>query len=163
MRNRAWLLLTWSFLLPCTAWSSDAPARSCASLKALAIPSVTITLAEPVAARMFVPPDLKPDEKISPIYKATPAFCRIAATASPTADSEIKIEIWMPASGWNGKFRGVGNGGFAGYISYEEPRRRPLMQGYAAASTDTGHSTEGADWALGHPEKIIDYGFRGSA
>ncbi len=66
----------------------------------------------------------------------------------------------MPVSGWNGKFRGVGNGGFAGYINYEG-LASSVMRGYAVASTDTGHSTGGADWALGHPEKIVDYGFRG--
>ena len=159
MRNRAWLL-AFCFLLPCLTWASDAPAQSCSSLKKLALPKVTVTLAELVAAGVFVPPNLKPEEKLSPLYKATPAFCRFAATLAPTEDSDIKVEIWMPVSGWNGKFRGVGNGGFAGYINYEG-LASSVMRGYAVASTDTGHSTGGADWALGHPEKIVDYGFRG--
>ena len=108
---------------------------------------------------MFTPPDLKPDEKVPALYRATPAFCRVAATLAPTADSDIKVEIWMPAAGWNGKFRGVGNGGFAGSINYRG-LAGSVMLGYATASTDTGHSSEGAEWGLGHPEKVVDYGFR---
>jgi hypothetical protein len=159
MRNLAWLLFC-PFLVPCLTWAVDAPAQPCSSLKKLALSKVTITLAEPVAAGVFVPPNLKPDEKVSPLYKATPAFCRVTATLAPTVDSDIKVEVWMPASGWNGKFRGVGNGGFAGYINYDG-LASSVIRGYAVASTDTGHSTDGADWALGHPEKIVDYGFRG--
>src|SRR5438309_1562368 len=65
----------------------------------------------------------------------------------------------MPVSGWNGKFQGIGNGGFAGYISHGE-LAGPVARGYAAASTDTGHTGSDASWALGHPEKIVDYGHR---
>ena len=81
--------------------------------------------------------------------------------ASPSSDSEIKIEVWMPAAGWNGKFHGQGNGGFAGEISYRG-LGLAVLQGYASASTDTGHAAPGTDarWALGHPEKIIDFGYR---
>lgn len=159
MPNRACLLLACSFLPSTFSFSADSPARTCASLKQLALSNVTITLAEPVAAGMFTPPDLKPDEKVPAFYKSTPAFCRVAATLAPTADSDIKVEVWMPVTGWNGKFHGVGNGGFAGSINYRG-LAGAVAQGYATASTDTGHSTEGAQWALGHPEKFIDYGFR---
>jgi len=63
-------------------------------------------------------------------------------------------------SGWNGKFRGQGNGGFAGYIDYEALAHAVAL-GYASGATDTGHATTDADWALGQPEKIVDYGYRG--
>src|SRR4029077_492851 len=78
-----------------------------------------------------------------------------------TPDYDIKIEVWMPASGWNGKFRGQGNGGFAGEIDYRT-LGQAVRQGYASAATDTGHAAEGtnATWALGHPEKIIDFAYR---
>ena len=40
----------------------------------------------------------------------------------------------------------------------------PLARGYAVAATDDGHRTEGimpdASWAIGHPEKLIDFGYR---
>jgi feruloyl esterase len=90
-----------------------------------------------------------------------PAFCRVAGVIQPSSDSEIQFEVWMPASGWNGKFQGVGNGGFAGAISYGQ-LAIALERGYATASTDTGHVANGADanWATGHFEKITDFGYR---
>ena len=65
----------------------------------------------------------------------------------------------MPASGWNGKFQAVGNGGWAGTIGYPA-MAQALARGYATTSTDTGHSTPGASFAFGHPEKLIDYAYR---
>src|SRR5262249_8263908 len=75
------------------------------------------------------------------------------------ADSDIKIEVWMPAAGWNGKLEAVGNGGWAGTISYPA-MAQALARGYATTSTDTGHSTPGGSFALGHREKVIDYAYR---
>jgi feruloyl esterase len=88
-----------------------------------------------------------------------PAFCRVAATLTPTSDSVIKMEVWMPDSGWNGRFEGVGGGGFAGTIVYGS--LAPAVKlGYAVASTDTGSTSDGS-FAFGHPQKIIDFGYRG--
>ncbi|HMD21397.1 MAG TPA: tannase/feruloyl esterase family alpha/beta hydrolase [Alloacidobacterium sp.] len=163
MRNPLILLLSAAFSCSTLAWGADsgsgAPTQKCADLKQVALPNVSITLAESVNAGAFSPPDLKAGEKVPHLYKVAPAFCRVVATLRPTPDSDIKVEIWMPMSGWNGKFRGQGNGGFAGYIAYAG-LAASVSQGYAAASTDTGHSTQGADWALNHPEKIVDYGYR---
>jgi len=91
----------------------------------------------------------------------TPAFCRAGGIITPSSDSDIHFEVWLPESGWNGEFRGTGNGGFAGSINYSE-MAAALRDGYATASTDTGHSADGIDagWALGHPEKITDFGYR---
>jgi feruloyl esterase len=108
---------------------------------------------------MFTPPDLKSGEKVAPVFKSAPAFCRVTATLAPTPDSDIKLEVWLPVGEWNGKFKGVGNGGFAGFINYGD-LAAGVRDGYATASTDTGHSTKGAEWALGHPEKVVDYGYR---
>ena len=90
---------------------------------------------------------------------ALPPFCRVALTSKPTADSDIKIEVWLPASGWNGKFQAVGNGGWAGTIAYR-PMAAAFARGYATASTDSGHTTPGASFAVGHPEKLVDYAHR---
>lgn len=136
-----------------------ASAQNCAGLLQLSLPNAKVTSAEIVAAGAFTPPDLKPDEKVPRLYRTVPAFCRVRATLTPTSDSDIKVEVWLPEKGWNGRFRGLGNGGFAGYIAYAG-LAAGVTQGYAAASTDTGHSMQGAAWALGHPEKIIDYGYR---
>jgi feruloyl esterase len=83
----------------------------------------------------------------------------VAATLKPSSDSDIKIEVWMPAAGWNGKFQGVGNGGWAGSISYSA-LAAALAAGYATASTDTGHAGNTAAFALDHPEKLVDMGYR---
>ncbi|MCU1328982.1 MAG: tannase/feruloyl esterase family alpha/beta hydrolase [Bryobacterales bacterium] len=96
------------------------------------------------------------------VVKDLPAFCRVSGSLHPTTDSDIRFEVWLPASGWNGKFQGVGNGGFAGTIGYGG-LVDAVKHGYATASTDTGHSERvntNAAWALGHPEKVIDFGYR---
>ena len=83
-------------------------------------------------------------------------------TGTPILNSArrmVKFEVWLPGANWNGKFHGIGNGGFAGSISYGG-LAGALARGYATASTDTGHSGGDASWALGHPEKIVDYGHR---
>jgi feruloyl esterase len=90
-----------------------------------------------------------------------PAHCRVLMTLKPTSDSLINMELWLPLQNWNGKFMGVGNGGFAGSIQgriTEMPDA--LRRGYATAGTDTGHQEPGGNWAIGHPEKMIDFGYR---
>src|SRR4029077_17045934 len=75
----------------------------------------------------------------------------------------VNFEVWLPVQNWNGKFQGVGNGGTAGVISYSA-MGTALNRGYATASTDTGHvNKQGFDstWALGHPELVEDFGYRG--
>jgi feruloyl esterase len=85
----------------------------------------------------------------------------VQITSKPSADSDVRIEVWLPLSGWNGKFQGVGNGGWAGTISYPALTAAVAL-GYASASTDTGHSTTGASFAVDHPEKLTDYAYRGT-
>jgi feruloyl esterase len=92
-------------------------------------------------------------------FATLPAFCRVTATLTPSSDSDIKTEIWLPAANWNGKFQAVGNGGWAGTIPYTAIAAA-LASGYAAAGTDTGHTGNNADFALGHPEKVIDLAYR---
>ena len=87
-----------------------------------------------------------------------PAFCRVAITAKPTADSDIKVEVWLPEA-WNGKLLGTDNGGFSGAINYAG-LAAAVAKGYAAVSTDTGHSGDQMDFGIGHPEKIVDWAHR---
>jgi len=128
---------------------------SCADLAKLALPGMTITVASTVEAGAFAPPT----SARADAFLATPAFCRVAATLTPTGDSDIKIEVWLPASGWNGKLMAVGNGAFSGAIGYSAMAAN-LARGYAVSSTDTGHEGGSASFALGHPEKLIDFGWR---
>jgi feruloyl esterase len=132
------------------------PATSCESLASLTLPNTTITLAQPVAAGEFTPPNPTPP---GANFKNMPAFCRVAATLTPSKDSNIKIEVWMPASAWNSKFQAVGNGGWSGAIVYPS-LARALARGYATASTDTGHSGGSGSFVLDHPEKLADFGYR---
>jgi feruloyl esterase len=126
--------------------------------KPLAVPHATITLAQSVAAGQFAPPTLAGPGGAAAFQKL-PAFCRIAATLRPVDDSEIKIEVWLPASGWNGKLEAVGNGAWAGSISYAA-MANAVTAGYAAASTDTGHAGNSPAFIPGHPEKATDFAWR---
>jgi feruloyl esterase len=126
---------------------------ACAELAVLTIPDVTVNGAAMVGAGPFMPPG-------SQTALNLPAFCRVEATARPTSDSEIKFEVWIPATdAWNGKFQGVGNGGYQGSISYTA-MATALRRGYATASTDTGHTGDDVIFGQGHPEKVIDFGWR---
>jgi feruloyl esterase len=118
--------------------------KPCEQLRSLQLSNVAITAAESVAAG------------------TAPAHCRVAAVLTPSSDSHIEMEAWLPESGWNGKFQAVGNGGWAGSISFDA-MAAALREGYATASTDTGHKsavTPGASFALDHPEKLTDFGYR---
>lgn len=137
----------------------SAAGATCESLKTLSLQQGSVTVAEPVAAGAFRPAAGGANAQDSARFAAAQAFCRVAATVKPTTDSDIRVEVWLPASGWNGKFEAVGNGGWAGTISYGA-MAQALARGYATASTDTGHSTPGGSFALGHPEKLVDYAYR---
>jgi feruloyl esterase len=136
---------------------------ACDHLSTAKISNTTITLAQQVAAGEFKgPPAPFSGVDISSLYKSLPAFCRVTAEAKPTSDSNIKMEVWLPAAGWNGKLQGIGNGGFAGLID-DMQLGMAVKAGYAAVATDTGHTGSPIDaaWAIGHPEKVIDFGHRG--
>ncbi|MCL5004934.1 MAG: tannase/feruloyl esterase family alpha/beta hydrolase [Acidobacteria bacterium] len=127
--------------------------RPCESLVSLRLRSTTLTLAKLQPAGPFTPPGAR----AKPV--ALPAFCRVAGVIKPTTDSAIHFEVWMPVSGWNGRFQQEGNAGFAGAILYPL-MAHALRQGYATASTDDGHTGGHPTWAINHPEKVIDFGYR---
>jgi len=150
--GRRRLLFAMVTIAVCSATAAGAETR-CADLAALTIPTVAIRSATMVEAGAFTPPGAQ-----APL--TLPAFCRVEATARPTSDSDIAIEVWLPlAAAWNGKFQGVGNGGYQGSISYGA-MATALRRGYATASTDTGHTGDDMKFGEGHPEKVIDYGYR---
>ena len=123
-------------------------ATACADLAKLSLPETTITLAEPVAAGTFTAAGLVRSLQI-------PVICRVTGTVRPA----IKFEVWLPESAaWNGKFEAVGGGGLAGVISYGA-LADAVRDGYASASTDTGHEASDTAW-LSDRQRIIDYGYR---
>ena len=136
---------------------------ACEHLKTLRLPDTTIAVAESHAAGVesfdFQGP---PSVQAAPVQATVPAYCRVAGSIHPTADSDIRFELWMPAQGWNHRYEQVGNGGLAGAI-LRTTLIEPLQQHWAVAGTDDGHvgsSMSDGRWALGHPEKITDYGYR---
>jgi feruloyl esterase len=160
--------ITWGVVAALAGiWGQASAAQRCESLVSLKLPNTTITLAQSVAAGALVPPPgpLGPPGAPPPDFKHLPAFCRVAATIRPTKDSDIRVEVWLPASGWNGRLRGGGNGAFAGVIELAG-MTQALQDHNAAVSTDTGHSIPqdgdmaNVSWALGHPEKVTDFGYR---
>jgi tannase/feruloyl esterase len=155
--NRAANLLPTALLISLVGIGAmPATAATCASLAGLRLPDTTITLAEPVSAGPYTAPDGR-------VFANLPAFCRIAATLTPTSDSNIKIEVWMPYSGWNERFLGTGNSNLGGLINYFGLGF--LSSNYAVANTDIGTSPVATDplggrVLTGHPEKQIDYATR---
>jgi feruloyl esterase len=138
-------------------------ATSCAALSEdLKLPNTTITLATEVPAGALKLPGAGGGPGGPPMnFAALPAFCRVAGTVRPTADSDIRFEVWMPLAGWNGKFVGGGNGVWAGSIAYGD-MVAPLSRGYATAASDVGHQGSPLDgsYLTGHPEKLTDFGHR---
>ena len=120
-------------------------ATPCAELVKLQLPHATVTSAA-----------------LTPAGSVT--ACKIDVVSRPSADSAIGIEVWIPeGAAWNGRYLQLGNGGFAGRIASERLGQR-AAQGYAVAMTDDGHQSApgfpDATWALGHPEKVTDFGWR---
>ena len=167
-----------------------AQAAPCENLKTLSLPNTEITAADLVPAGPFTPPapqGAPGGPVVAPAgprggglaAPATPAggrgggrqggpaapaivlpeHCRVQAVLRPSADSHIEMEVWLPAQAWNGKFQAVGNGGWAGSISYAA-MATALQEGYATASNDTGHKGGNALFAIGHPEKLVDFAYR---
>jgi feruloyl esterase len=158
-------LLAAALLLASPALAQSTESAKCANLQQLTLDHAHVTSAEVVPASAFIAPPRPtgPAEQI-PLYKHLPAFCRVKVEATPSSDSNINIEVWLPveAAAWNHRFQGLGNGGFAGEIDFDG-MARALENNNATAGTDTGHFADGIDasWALHHPEKITDFGWRG--
>src|SRR5215467_5853781 len=156
---------------------------SCQRLFSLTLPNTTITMAQTVAAGSFVAPARGggPGQPLTDL----PAFCRVQATLRPSPDSNIKMEIWLPEpaatadsavpkpltgepaapkplakAGWNGKFRGTGNGGLGGGAGVAAGAlANGVRRGYATAGNNTGHDGD-SSYAMSHPEQIKDFGYR---
>ena len=136
-----------------------APDQACGELVGLTFEgNTTITASTTVSTGALVTPT---GQSLTDL----PAFCRVTGVSRPTSDSDIRFEVWLPADSWNGKFVSSGEGGFAGRLNYtrlglDGGLDEWLRRGYATASTDTGHRSTDDNWAVGHPEQVIDYAYR---
>src|SRR5436190_9824029 len=159
---------------------------NCEAIRTMSTPQTIVMSADVVPAGVFTPPP-QPAAPPAPPRGNAPAateggrgrgaraggpapapepvaqHCRVKLTLKPTSDSNIYSELWMPTDNWNGKLLVVGNGGFAGSIEGYGDMQIALRLGYATAATDTGHNvSDGPNgmFALGHPEKIVDFAYR---
>jgi feruloyl esterase len=166
--------------------AAEAAAATCESLRTFSIGQGRITSADVVPAGPFVQPGrggaaaqpgapaaqappaaqpAQPGRAAGPAAAPVmlPEHCRVRMVLTPSSDSNINAELWLPATTWNGKFLAVGNGGFGGAIQGYGEMANALARGYATAGNDTGHSAAdgpGGTFGLGHPEKIVDFAYR---
>jgi feruloyl esterase len=167
------------FLLSLCGHASPALAGSCNHL------ATTLAVTFGDGAALVGPPTVQditsgsytPAGSTTPIT-GLPPFCRVALNISSTGDasqSQILVEVWLPDTGWNGRYLGTGNGGFAGAIS-TSALELGLLEGYAVANTDMGTGVLykcnslycGGNTGLGgqpgglygHPDSIKDFGYR---
>ena len=138
-------------LLSSLGWS-----KSCEDLLSESIANVSVTESRIVLAGEF---DSQGGVANTEIYADLPEFCRVSLVLTPSPDSQINVEVWLPTETWNGKYLAVGNGAFTGNIRHSA-MAMPLGKGYATSSTDTGHVGNTASFGLGRPEKVNDFGWR---
>jgi feruloyl esterase len=150
-------LLAAVLVVPTAAPRAQAPS-ACAALVGLALPDATIMSAVEITAPFTTSTAAGSS---SPVTVTGPfPFCRIQAVLTPTSDSEIQTDVWVPrADLWNGKLLAVGNGALSGSI-WHTSMVRPLQAGYAVAGSNLGHAGGASTFALGHPERVVDYAHR---
>ncbi len=135
-------------------------AQDCTGLQKLSLPGASVTAVEAVAAGALSVKGSPADNavQLQAALSRLPAFCRVMVTAKPGKDSDIKIEVWLPA-GWNGRLQAVGDGGLAGYIPYAL-MAQAMAEGYATTGTDTGHVGASVDFMPAYPDKLLDFAYR---
>src|SRR4029453_4570555 len=139
--------------------SAASAAATCDSLASLTVKNGKGTVAQTVPAGAFTPPAGRAGEPGGATgFAKLGEFWRVAVTLKPAPRSDIKAEVWMPVSGWNGKLQVVGNGGFAGTISYPA-MANALAAGYAAGSRDTGHTAPSRN-TFANEDVLIDFAHR---
>ena len=144
MRKKEFFCVVIALFVMTAISTTQAAAGSCEDLATLMLPDATISAAE-----------LVPEDPLAPL----PEFCRVAGIATPTYDSEINFEVWIPTTTWNEKLLAFGNGGYTGAIPYRS-MSDPMNRGYATLGGDTGHVGSDMKFVVGHPEKMADWGYR---
>jgi len=157
MKTRILTAVFWAatavFAAPATA------AAACEELTRLSLPYTKIDGAQIVAAGAFAPPPGGGGGGGQQVFAKLPAFCRVMLSIAPTSTSDIRVEVWFPESGWNGRFQAIGQGGLAGSIPYGA-MAPALASGYATAGSDMGHVGNNANFMPQFPEKLVDFAYR---
>jgi feruloyl esterase len=156
MSRSALLALSFGCL---SAFATPATATSCRDLVSAALPNVTISSATEETGSFESPAD-----GLGNTTKVTVPFCRVVGIAKSEAASRIGFELWLPPPDkWNGRMLASGDLGHSGALIYPS-LNDALTRGFAALGDDLGHQSNAfaMDWAVGHPERIKDWGHRGS-
>ena len=157
MRTAAVIVLLAAATLEASNGGAPAPV-ACESLAQVKVANGQVSSAESVQAAAFVPPNAT-NANATSAFTTVPAFCRVTLKLTPSSDSDIRAEVWLPRSGWNHKLQASGNGGLGGAIPYPA-MAASVKAGYAATGTDSGHVGGNADFVAGHPEKLVDFAYR---
>jgi feruloyl esterase len=136
------LLLASPFLVPDARAQETLPAATCERLSRLLLSGGSITAAQAVMDGAFTPPGAGAAQPINGL----PPFCRITASARRPGDTDVAVEVWLPARGWNGEFRPASSGFTGGTITYGEMADL-LRVGWATSNTNRGHDAAGP-WKL---------------
>ncbi|HKB13110.1 MAG TPA: tannase/feruloyl esterase family alpha/beta hydrolase [Vicinamibacterales bacterium] len=139
--------------------NAAAPAPiACESLAQTTLTNGRVLSADSIQAGAFTP-SAAANANAAAAFATVPAFCRVTLQLTPSSDSDIRVEVWLPAAGWNHKLQASGNGGLGGALPYPA-MATSVKAGYAAVGTDTGHVGGNADFVAGHPEKLVDFAYR---
>jgi len=159
-RYREMLRITISTVTLLSAVTTHAFGQTpCERLNSISLPNATITSARVIPEGPYLPIGL-PADAAQYAKVRLPAHCRLGLVLTPSSDSHIEVELWMPErAAWNGKYQAVGGGGWVGSFNFGG-MLTALQQGYATSSTDTGHKGGDASFAVGHPEKVVDFAYR---
>jgi feruloyl esterase len=141
------------------AGTDNMESQRCRAVAAMALPGAKVMASASVAAGAFTlaRPAMLPD--FADRLRDMPAFCQVQIVATPSTQSQVGIEVWLPQKGWNGRFLGTGNGGGAGMIAYEMGMVEGLKRGFAVANTDMGTAPD-INQSLNKPEHWTDFGYR---
>jgi len=130
--------------------------NACSRLQSTPIPGVTVAATELVPRGRYTLPDMS---NTATAAIDLPEYCRVTATARPTPDSAIEIEVWLPVIDWNGKLLGTGNVNWCGGVNPLQ-MALGLREHYATAGTDRGHKGCAPEPTLATAARMEDFGFR---
>ncbi|KAI8293802.1 putative feruloyl esterase [Colletotrichum sp. SAR11_240] len=150
-------LLTALSALSTTATATERCAPETFALPQHPLPDAVLVrvLATPVRGLRFTP--TSPEGRAA-IPSSGVSFCNVTVEYVHAGFEDLtRVQVWLPLAGeggtggWNGRFVGVGGGGYSAGQFGSEAFGVRVAQGYAAAATDAGHDTtswEEAPWAL---------------
>ena len=144
------LITPLTYLLCCTHAPAAiaAPSSPCSNLKAATVPGARVVSISGVEAYNVTSPALPPFFLDS---VAGLDVCNVSVYLThPGVNDHVLVQLFLPLTGWNGRYQATGGGGWA--TSFGELQlSRAAAQQYASSRTDGGHADNFYDpssWAL---------------